>query len=136
MEGLRQHFNFFLLRRDCTIAKFGKRVVGGGKVYSKNLILYDYRISICFVEKFLLYFITISLSTSKTFVSPGKKVLSVFARVSFDSLFFFTISFLTPKTIFFLWWMGGGGWCPTFWFLKYLDDNMVFTLDIDVYVFI
>ena len=109
MEGLRQHFNFFLLRRDCTIAKFGKRVVGGGKVYSKNLILYDYRISICFVEKFLLYFITISLSTSKTFVSPGKKVLSVFARVSFDSLFFFTISFLTPKTIFFMvdggWWM-------------------------------
>ena len=31
---------------------------------------------------------------------------------------------------------GGGGWCPTFWFFKSLDNNKVYiSLGIDVYVY-
>ena len=29
---------------------------------------------------------------------------------------------------------GGGGWGPTFWFFKSLDNNMVYTLGIYVYI--
>ena len=29
----------------------------------------------------------------------------------------------------------GGWWCPTFWFFKSLDNNMVYTLGIYVYIY-
>ena len=32
--------------------------------------------------------------------------------------------------------MVGGGWGPTFWFSKSLDNNMVYTLGIYVYIYI
>ena len=31
--------------------------------------------------------------------------------------------------------MVDGGWWPTFWFFKSLDNNMVYSYDIDVYVY-
>ena len=30
--------------------------------------------------------------------------------------------------------MVGGGWGPTFWFFKSLDNNMVYSLGIDIYI--
>ena len=32
------------------------------------------------------------------------------------------------------WWVVDGGWCPTFWFFKSLDNNMVYSLGIDIYM--
>ena len=31
-------------------------------------------------------------------------------------------------------WTVDGGWCPTFWFFKSLDNNSIYTLDIQLYI--
>ena len=61
------------------------------------------------------------------------------ARGPFDSLIFCWDLTLNPED-FFLIWLAGGGWavggvgCPTVLFFKSLDNNMVYSLGIPIYI--
>ena len=70
---------------------------------------------------------------------PGSKSEALRLGVHLILLYFIRISLSTPKTFFYLvvglgWAVGGGG-CPTFLFFKSLDNNMVYSLGIYVFVY-
>ena len=61
----------------------------------------------------------------------GSKCKALRLGVHLILLYFIRISFLTPETfVLFGWWVVG----PTFCFFKSLDNNMVYSLGLDVYV--
>ena len=69
---------------------------------------------------------------------PGSKSEALQLGVQLILLYFIRIPLLITETFFYFggeWWVVGGGWGPTFWFFKSLDNNMVYTLGIYVYIY-
>ena len=69
------------------------------------------------------------------FYPPGSKSEALQLGVQLILLYFIRIPLLITETFFLFWWsVVGGGWSATFWFFKSLDNNMVYTLGIYVYI--
>jgi len=65
------------------------------------------------------------------FYSPWSKSEALRLGVHLILLYFIG-SHSQPRRL--LIYLVGGGWWPTFWFLKSLDNNMVYSLGIDIYI--
>ena len=74
-------------------------------------------------------------STYANYIIPGRKSEALQLGDHLILLYFISISLLIPEifVLFIRGWRVGGARCPTFVFFKSLDNNMVYSLGIDVY---
>ena len=84
------------------------------------------------VHLIFLYFIRISLSIPKTFFHPESKSKALRLEVHLVLLYFIGMTISTPKTFFFILVVEGNP--LSFWFFESLDNNMVYSFGIYVYI--
>ena len=94
--------------------------------FTKPSILREFEIRI-YIGSLLFILYNVSL----LILSPweaNKRSVSLVGSIWLTLLYYIRIWILSAEIIFlFWWWEVGGGWGPTFWFFKSLDNNMVYS---------